>query len=415
MKQQPATIPINGSVIDRQAFLAQLTRLTNDALHSTRQHGLIVVDIDALRFVNASNGFAAGDYLLKLMSDHLVSMMQHGYIAAYLDAGSFGILLPNTEYEDLCQLAETLVESVRRREFHWQDRVFHITLSAGATMLRDSDGDASEVFARAEIALFRAKREGGNCMRFGVDVDAGGEELAVSWAPKIHYAFLHDGFHLWCQPVVSLDSREVELLDVSYTLDVNGNAIAAEDFRSELVALGMSITLDRWLIRKLRAIVLTAHARGDHKRYLFKVSAESVKAAEFWRFLNAEITQHPVLCKAVILALPHNVLCDAFESMKSFVDKLHEMGAVLALDDYGAGLDSLLQLRHLSVEYVRFLPEILAAYDSSDRASVLASLVRAEGKRAIASGVDTEADLLRVRENGFVLGQGGLLPKRRCQ
>lgn len=406
---------MNHAVIKRQVFFDQLKLLTNDALHSTRQHGLIVLDIDALRFVNASCGFMAGDYLLGQVSELLAGIIQPGHIVGHMGGGNFAILLPNTEHNDVLELASLALESISQRDFCWQDTLFNITLSAGATLLLDNDGDESVALARAESGLFDAKRQGHNCFRF-CDAPEPVDEIAVSgWAPRIHHAFLHDGFHLWYQPVRSADSSQAKLFDISCTCDVDGQAVPLDIFQDELATLGMAVTLDRWLLRRLRDYLTGGQALANHNKFMFTLSADSVKAAEFRRFLVLELVEHPALRSVLVLALPHRELCEDAATMHDFITEFKNLGVTMALAGYGAGVDSLLQLRELAVDYVRPCAELFdsAAAGNTDTISVLAALIRSEGKQAIAMGANTERDLKTLREAGYALALGELSPKIR--
>jgi diguanylate cyclase (GGDEF)-like protein len=216
---------LNTDVLKRKDFFSKLGLLTKDALHSTRQHGLIILDIDAFRFVNARSGYTAGDHLINLLEQHLMRLLPYGDIGANLGAGSFAILIPNAELIEIKALECSLRQSVREREFRWQEKTFYITLSSGATMLLDSDDDESVSFSRAELALFQAKQQGNDCMKFAHAPKPTADVPISSWASKIQYAFLHDGFRLWVQPVIDTASNQAILIDVSYTLDVDGKPV----------------------------------------------------------------------------------------------------------------------------------------------------------------------------------------------
>lgn len=407
-------MPGNGtltvSAIQRSEFFSQLRLLTSDALHSTRQHGLILLDIDAFRFVNASGGVEAGDYLIEQLSACLCEQIKHGHICGSLGGGCFAILLPNTEYSDVCDLASELLVFVSKREFFWQESTFSVTISAGLTLLLDSDSNESVAFSRAETALYKAKRQGGNCVVFiGADVKAG-ESLAEFWAPKIHHAFLHDGFQFWSQPVIDPHSRDIVLTDISYTLESGSRYIPASEFNQELVLLGMSVTLDRWLIRKFRDHLLRCGENSMGSRYVFALSAESVKAREFWRFLGSEFFEYPLLGKALVLSLPYRLLHNDIETMIEFIECFDSADVMILLDDFGTGLDSLLQLNRLKVDYVRIAGELLNG--PPEVCSILSDFIRASGKQSIGVGADSESALEGLNTLGFDLVQGALLAPR---
>ncbi len=406
---------VNGAVRRRKEFFAQLALLTNDALHSTRQHGLILFDIDAFRFVNASSGYPAGDYLIRLLEEHLMVSVPYGHICANLGAGSFAILAPNTELSDITELESTIRQSVREREFRWQDHSFHITLSAGVTLLLDSDNDESVPFSRAELALFQAKAQGSDSVKFGQAPAPAGKVVVSSWSPKIHHAFLHDGFQLWLQPVVDVVSGETVFVDVTYTLNADGEQVPLEAFKDEIIAMGMAVTLDRWLIRKLRDYLLSA-AGAEYTRFVFRLSPASVKSLEFSKFLKAELGSHPALCSSLGLGLPFRGARADFEGLREFSESFRDVGLPILLDEFGEGVDSLLQLASFTADYVRPAARWFSGSGGShsEMASVLAKLIRASEKQAIGLGADSASAVENLNQQGFTLVQGALYPAVRC-
>lgn len=404
------------SIVSREEFFQQLSLLTNDALHSTRQHGLVVIDIDAFRFVNASSGYPAGDFLVERLQTCIISLLERGQICAYVGAGSFALLLPNTEQTDLCELAANVLETVAAHEFLWQDRVIHITLSAGATLLLDSDRSESVAFSRAELALFQAKKAGGNNLRFSAAPESTGEIAEAGWASQIHHAFLHDGFKLSQRPVVDVVTRKAVLLDLEFSMVADGVVVPAEVFRDELADLGMAVTLDRWLLRKIRDSLLQQHSDEQAPRYLFMLAAESVAASEFTRFLKSELDRYPLLRRGLVLGVPHRNLAGQFELLQRFVCEFHAEGISLLLGHFGAGVDSLVQLGALPAQFVRPLDAFFykGSAENSQLTSILASVVKSSGKTAIGLGADTELALGELEQQGFELVQGALFPAVPC-
>jgi EAL domain-containing protein (putative c-di-GMP-specific phosphodiesterase class I) len=117
--------------------------------------------------------------------------------------------------------------------------------------------------------------------------------------------------------------------------------------------------------------------------------------------------------------LPHNLIVEITESsvldgrqVRETLQALHEMGVRLALDDFGTGQSSLSLLREFPVDVLKLDKSFVDGIaDGEDRgrlaiAAAVAQLAEYLDLSAVAEGIETEAQLIRLRDMGYRLGQG---------
>ncbi|SIS13551.1 diguanylate cyclase [Aquipseudomonas alcaligenes] len=122
---------------------------------------LAVLDIDHFKRINDGYGHLAGDKVLKIIAGELSKRLRKTDFLARFGGEEFVLLVPSTPLEGGRQLLETLRAGVESCPFHFRGEPVTITLSSGLTAF--TSGDSSDaVFARADQALYRAKREGRN-------------------------------------------------------------------------------------------------------------------------------------------------------------------------------------------------------------------------------------------------------------
>lgn len=168
-------------IVERQALVDGLTGLANrrqceDALTTEIAQAdrlgtpltLVLADLDNFKSVNDAHGHAVGDDVLREFAAVLRSTLRDSDLAGRWGGEEFLLLLPGADADGGAQLAERVRSALSERSFLGRDGdVVNVTCSFGVAQHRVS-GTEREVFAAADQALYRAKRDGKN----RVEVDA---------------------------------------------------------------------------------------------------------------------------------------------------------------------------------------------------------------------------------------------------
>ncbi len=141
-------------------------------LARTRRYGwrgaLLSVDLDGLKSVNDSRGHAAGDDLLKLAAQRMSHVLRTSDVLARLGGDEFAILLPEADPLNARAVAEKIAKALAAPE---PDGTAPIA-SIGVATIEEQIG-AEELFARADRALYAAKRASGGTYRLAPERAAG--------------------------------------------------------------------------------------------------------------------------------------------------------------------------------------------------------------------------------------------------
>jgi len=162
-------------VLEQKAMVDGLTGLWNKKYleeHEAAQMALanrtgrpvscIVLDVDGLRLINARHGVPIGDEALRAIGNIVLGQCRTEDAVCRCDGGKFAILLSVMSRAGAGTLAERLCEQIRTQLAVIRKHEVGVTCSFGVV---DSlvTGDAS-LLQRAELALIRAKQNGGNCV-----------------------------------------------------------------------------------------------------------------------------------------------------------------------------------------------------------------------------------------------------------
>ncbi len=123
-----------------------------------KELGLIMFDIDDFKRINDTRGHQVGDHVLAELAGLVRDAVRRVDIVARYGGEEFCILAPETSAEGVADLAEKLRRRVEAHEFAGAGRM---TVSFGVAQYFPGESPAS-LLARADQALYQAKREGKN-------------------------------------------------------------------------------------------------------------------------------------------------------------------------------------------------------------------------------------------------------------
>ncbi|MCX6083405.1 MAG: diguanylate cyclase [Caldiserica bacterium] len=135
-----------------------------------QRFGLVIIDVDKFKNINDSFGHLAGDEALKFVASVLQRAMRSMDFLARFGGDEFIIVCPLIELEGVEKLSERMVELVHHSVLSSQEgqkNVIEISVSVGGSMVDYKDKSAADVIARAEEALYRVKRDGGDWHALG--------------------------------------------------------------------------------------------------------------------------------------------------------------------------------------------------------------------------------------------------------
>jgi two-component system, cell cycle response regulator len=148
---------------NRRYMEAHLEVLEAAARRGGQPLSLIVVDVDNFKAINDTYGHAAGDRVLRELAARLRRHTRSIDTACRLGGEEFVILLPTTSPGDACQIGEHLRQAVAGEPFAInRDQKIAVTASIGIASLEGGHDSAQALVARADKALYTAKRAGRN-------------------------------------------------------------------------------------------------------------------------------------------------------------------------------------------------------------------------------------------------------------
>ena len=122
-----------------------------------RACAVLIIDLDRFKEINDSFGHSVGDDLLCLVGPRLEQALEPGDLLARMGGDEFAVLLPDADGARAAEVADRLGTALRDA-FELDGMPLHVDASIGIALCPDHGRDRSLLLARADTAMYVAKR-----------------------------------------------------------------------------------------------------------------------------------------------------------------------------------------------------------------------------------------------------------------
>jgi diguanylate cyclase (GGDEF)-like protein len=150
-------------LMNRRRFIYCLQKVLEERENRLQESILCYLDLDRFKSVNDTCGHAAGDELLRQISELLRSNCRQSDNLARLGGDEFALLLHQCSPKEARRVTNSLLQAVQQFRFVWQDQVFAIGMSIGMVHLDGRFLSVDQVLQAADVACYAAKNQGRNC------------------------------------------------------------------------------------------------------------------------------------------------------------------------------------------------------------------------------------------------------------
>jgi len=373
---------------------------------------LLMLDMDRFKGINDSLGHEVGDDVLKALSLRLTETMRPGDMIARLGGDEFAVIADGVNG---IAAAEAIGQRVALA-FEPPMMVRGISVRASVSVgvaLSEPGADAEMMLRRADTAMYRAKRSGGDVSVSVFTDDEGAGLSEVMLTAAIPHALEEEQFELYFQPKYDFATEritgveglarwhfpEVGLLqpnDFIHLVDLS-------DSHSDFVDFMLN-----------EGILFAARARADKHDLTVAVNipVQSLYDDGLPDRVRAMLTKHDVPASSIILEINEKGIMEEAAGAPPVLERLAFLGVGISIDDFGTGYSSLARVRDLPVSEIKIDRRFVdtATKNEADRIIVksIVDLAANLGLHVVAEGVETEAAAQLLRDAGCDQGQGYL-------
>lgn len=161
--RNPASSDSLTGLLSRHAFFSSANNYVSLAIRQQTVFSVMIVDLDHFKLVNDKYGQSAGDAVLKHFANVISSVARGSDITGRLGGEEFAMVLPSTSTREAIEFSDRLHHAINNAVLKHNDSIIKYTASVGLTSFEPGASvSIDELLARADLALYQAKREGRN-------------------------------------------------------------------------------------------------------------------------------------------------------------------------------------------------------------------------------------------------------------
>lgn len=380
-----------------------------DLVAKKTQGFLLLIGIDDFKQINASNGRAYGDYILKKLSNVIEDNIGSGDLLYRLYGDCFGVILKGASSKMVSSVFSSVQVSMST----------FCTISGGAVDIGYNDTiDSGIMLQYAENALDYAKKKGKNLLRFfAKDVYSQylvSVKLQEEMANSIKNNF--EGFFVCYQPLVDNDNYDIIGAEALLRFNSPSRGIVSPvEFIPILEKSEMIKSVGMWVLKT--ALISCREWRKSIKDFKISVNVSYVQLQrpEFCEEVLQLLNALSVPCDALTLEVTENIQLHNFDYYNSIFYQWRNHGIEIAMDDFGSGYSTFSYLKSLNFNKIKIDRSLVSGIDKSAYnfrlVDNIVELAHVSNISVCLEGVETEDELRLAKElRGDVL-QGFLFDK----
>ena len=366
------------------------------------------IDLDHFKEINDKYGHLVGDGLLKSVANRLKSSLRAGDMVGRLGGDEFAILQVGIDREELADsLAHRVLENIRRPHdilgHHLQAEA-----SIGVALAPKHGQTPEQLFASADMALYRAKSLGRGVQSVYAPAQNESPTAQNPLKAELQRAVERQELVLHYHPIVDLHEERVSSFEALMRWKhPSRGLIPPSEFIPIAEETRLIVKMGSWALTQACA---DAKTWPEAIKVSVNLSAVQIESCDVYDVVTRALAATKLDPQRLQLEITETVLLRDRARTQEVLNKLHDLGVTITLDDFGTCFATLNYLRSFPFKKIKidrsFVRDIPEHHDCVAIVKSVADLARELNMRSVAEGVETAASLAAVRAAGYDEAQG---------
>jgi diguanylate cyclase (GGDEF)-like protein/PAS domain S-box-containing protein len=381
---------------NRFLFQDRLRVAVNQARRTGRGLAVLYLDLDRFKLVNDTLGHGIGDDLLQRVAGRLESAVRSGDTIARLGGDEFAVILLDIRNGDDAGIVARKILTSLNDPFSVGEHRLYAPASIGVSVYPCDGEEPAILLKNADSALYRAKELGRNNVQLFTAAMDERYRNRLEIELRLREALEHDQLAVEYQPITDQRSGATNVFEALLRLRDGGPPLSPAVFVPVAEETGLINAIGEWTMRRV-CRDLRAWRDSGLPRFsvALNLSAHQMREPNLFEKVNDAVSESGLAIADLQFEVTESVALENLSSAVTVLAHLREMGARVAVDDFGTGQSSLIYLKRLPIDIVKLDREFLRNTTSSDLALLgsIIDLVHSLDLYVIAEGIETSTEL----------------------
>ena len=395
---------------NRRLFKERLAHAMNDAQRNGSMVGVMYLDLDRFKIINDSLGHNFGDLLLIEVADRLVNCIGSRNVASRQGGDEFTILLTETTTDQACKTSQKIRDELSRPYLIGEHDIY-ITPSIGISMYPEDGSTIEDLIIKADIAMYKAKRNGRNNYQFFDESVDFGSYQRLNLENEMRKAVDRDEFILHYQPIVDADTEEIigaEAL-IRWKHPEMG-LVSPLDFISIAEETGLIVPIGEWVLKTACEQVMEWRKSGyPDLEISVNLSMRQFHQEDLISMVRKILENTELDPYCLSLEITESMTMEVEAAIRILTD-LKKLGVKISIDDFGTGYSSLNYFKKLPVDYLKidqsFIYDLNENENDKNIVNTIILMAHTMGLKTVAEGVETLDQLNFLKQHKCDKAQG---------
>jgi diguanylate cyclase (GGDEF)-like protein len=391
---------------NRLLFNDRLDTIIREAHRTGECFAVLFVDLDRFKAINDTYGHAAGDQVLRVVTQRLCSSIRASDTVARYAGDEFTVVLRHIiKTDDVLRVAEKIVQ-VMEAPLHLDGgEELQVTASIGVSFFPDDAADADTLLKHADEAMYAAKHLGRNNFQIYEMSQDQAQQQDVALISRLRHAERNGELRVFYQPQVDAATEDIVGMEALVRWEhPELGGISPGVFIPLAEESGLIVSLGEWVLRTACAQAQAwEQAFGLRLRLGVNLSAVQLMEPDLLEVVGRVLKETGLDPGLLEMEVTESISIKEVPNLVENLHGLHHLGCRIAIDDFGTGAASLDYLRRLPADRIKIDQSFVRniGIDPDDEAIVRATIEMAHRLKrgVVAEGVEIEQHFEFLRNN----------------
>lgn len=397
---------------NRNLFKDRLTTAMEQARRNGTLVAVMIIDLDNFKIINDTLGHGVGDKLLQIVAQRVNEQKRATDTIARLGGDEFGVVQTNfTEPSDAMLFAGKLRESIAET-MTIEENIFQIGCSVGVTIYPHDSELSDNLLRNADIAMYQAKEEGRNSIRFFVEEMDKEIQRRKHILEDIAIAIEENQFELHLQPLLDLQTGKTMGAEALIRWHHPDKGFISPAEFIPIAEQSQAINdIGTWVVKDVCRILNQMDEMSlPNINIAMNISPAQFRRENIFESLSQILAQENVSPHRIECEITESATMENVERVIQVMHKLRNAGFELSIDDFGTGYSSLSFLKRFPISKIKidrsFVKDVVNDEDSAAIAKSIIQMGHSMNLVVLAEGIETQQQHDWLVEQGCDMMQG---------